>query len=74
VLVAFVVLAWRRDLMGALVIGGAISASIVMACLLGVLLPTLVRAFKADPRIAAGPLRSRHLMSYLWLGSVVMGG
>ena len=79
VLVAFVILAWRRDLMGAVVIGGAISASIVMACLFGVLLPTLVRVFKADPRIAAGPLvlactDLATLMSYLWLGSVVLGG
>jgi magnesium transporter len=78
-LVAFVVLVWRRDVMGALVVGGAISASIVMACLFGVLLPTLVRVFKADPRIAAGPLVLAStdlatLMSYLWLGSLVLGG
>ena len=62
----------------ALVIGGAIAASIVMACLFGVLLPTLVRVFKADPRIAAGPLVLAStdlatLMSYLWLGSVFLG-
>ena len=78
-LVAGVVLVWRRDVMGALVIGAAISASIVMACLFGVLLPTLIRAFKADPRIAAGPLVLAStdlttLMSYLWLGSLVLGG
>ena len=77
--VALVALAWRRDVMGALVIGGAISASIVMACLFGVLLPTLVRVCKADPRIAAGPLVLAStdlatLMSYLWLGSVLLGG
>ena len=76
--VALVALAWRRDLMGALVVGGAISASIVMACLFGVLLPTLVRVFKADPRIAAGPLVLAStdlatLMSYLWLGSMFLG-
>ena len=51
-----VVIAWRRDLASALVIGGAIAASMVAACLYGVLLPTLLRAFKADPRIASGPL------------------
>jgi magnesium transporter len=78
-LVAGVVLVWRRDVLGALVIGGAISVSMVMACLFGVLLPTLVRVFKADPRIAAGPLVLAStdlttLMSYLWLGSVVLGG
>ena len=77
-LVALVVLAWRGDVMGALVVGGAIAASIVMACLFGVLLPTLLRVFKADPRIAAGPLvlattDLTTLMSYLWLWSVVLG-
>ena len=76
--VALVAMAWRRDVMGALVIGGAISASMVIACLFGVLLPTLIRVFKADPRIAAGPLVLAStdlatLMSYLWLGSVFLG-
>ena len=76
-LVGIVVLAWRRDVAGALIIGGAIAASMVIACLLGVLLPTLVRAVKADPRIAAGPLVLATtdlvtLVSYLWLGSVVL--
>ena len=76
-LVAFVVLVWRRDVMGAVVIGGAISAATVMACLFGVLLPTLVRVFKVDPRIAAGPLVLAStdlatLISYLWLGSVIL--
>ena len=54
--VAAVVFLWRHNLAGALVIGGAIAASMVMACLYGVLLPTLLRAFRADPRIASGPL------------------
>ena len=79
VLVSLVVLAWRRDVVGAIVIGGAIAASILTACLFGVLLPTLVRAFKADPRIAAGPLVLATtdivtLLFYLGLGAVVLGG
>lgn len=78
-LVSVVVLAWRRDVMGAVVIGGAIAASILTACLFGVLLPTLVRAFKADPRIAAGPLVLATtdvvtLLFYLGLGAAVLGG
>jgi magnesium transporter len=76
--VAMVVLAWRRDTLGALVIGGAISASMVTACLFGVLLPTLVRAAKADPRIAAGPLVLAStdvatLLFYLGLGARLFG-
>ena len=75
--VAIVVLAWRRDVMGALVVGGAIAASMVAACLFGVLLPTLVRVFKVDPRIAAGPLVLSTtdvvtLMLYLWLATAVL--
>ena len=75
--VVLVVLAWRRDVMGALVVGGAIAASMVAACLFGVLLPTLVRVLKVDPRIAAGPLVLATtdvvtLMFYLWLGTAVL--
>jgi magnesium transporter len=72
--VAGAVFAWRRDAMSALVIGGAIAASMVAACLYGVLLPTLLRAFKADPRIASGPLVLASadvttLLVYLGLGA-----
>lgn len=77
-LVGLVVLAWRRDPPGAAVIGSAIGGSILIACVLGVLIPTFVRRFKADPRIAAGPLvlamtDLMTLMSYLWLGSRMLG-
>ena len=76
--VSTVVVLWRRDLSSALVIGGAISASMVVACLYGVLLPTLLRAFKADPRIASGPLVLASadvttLVVYLGLGARLMG-
>ena len=78
-IVTLVVLVWRRDVMGALAIAGAISASILAAGFFGVLLPTIVRTFKADPRIAAGPLVLAStdlvtLVCYLWLGSAVLGG
>jgi magnesium transporter len=73
-----VVFAWRRDPSGAAVIGGAIAASMVAACLYGVLLPTLLRAFKADPRIASGPLVLASadvttLVVYLGLGARILG-
>lgn len=72
--VATVVLAWRHDGPGAMVIGGAITASMITACLFGVLLPTVVRALRVDPRIAAGPLVLASadiatLLFYLGLGS-----
>ena len=74
--VAAAVVAWRHDVLGAAVIGGAIGASIVTACLYGVLLPTVLRAFHADPRIAAGPLVLASadvttLLFYLGLGAAL---
>jgi magnesium transporter len=76
--VSAVVFAWRQDPSGATVIGGAIAASMVAACLYGVLLPTLLRAFKADPRIASGPLVLASadvttLVVYLGLGARILG-
>jgi len=78
-LVTLVVLAWRRNLMGAMVIGGSIAASMFAACLFGVLLPTLIRALRVDPRIAAGPIVLAitdvvTLVVYLGLGTNVLGG
>ncbi|MFP4172306.1 MAG: magnesium transporter [Candidatus Hydrogenedentota bacterium] len=52
-LVAFV---WRSELTVSVVVGVSISLSMITACLLGVALPTAVRAFKGDPRVAAGPM------------------
>ncbi len=39
-----------------LAVGGAISASVLTAGLLGLLLPTVLHAMRLDPRIAAGPI------------------
>lgn len=47
---------WKGKPAVALAIGGSIALAVVTACLLGVLLPTAVRALRGDPRIAAGPI------------------
>jgi magnesium transporter len=54
--VGLVAWAWKGGVAIALAIGASIALSIVTACLLGVLLPTTVRALRGDPRIAAGPI------------------
>lgn len=54
--VGVVVLAWRREGEVAAAIFLAIMISMVVACLLGVAVPAVLRAAKADPRIAAGPV------------------
>jgi magnesium transporter len=47
---------WQRNWFVAGVLTGAIALSMITACLLGVILPSGLRALKADPKIAAGPI------------------
>lgn len=54
--VGLVVVVWRGQLMVAATIFTAITMSMITACLIGVAVPTVLRALKADPRIAAGPV------------------
>lgn len=54
--VGMIALVWRGKALAAGVIGGSIALAILTACLLGVVIPTAIRAFKADPKIAAGPI------------------
>ncbi|MBX3468305.1 MAG: magnesium transporter [Planctomycetes bacterium] len=54
--VGLLVQVWKGNALVALAVGGSIGLSMVTACLLGVLLPTAVRALRGDPRIAAGPI------------------
>ena len=54
--VGAVVMVWRGQMDVAGVIFGAIALSMVVACLLGVAFPAMLRAMKADPGIAAGPV------------------
>lgn len=55
-LVGLAALAWKPGGGAALAIGLAILLAVVTACILGVLLPGLVRVLRGDPRIAAGPV------------------
>lgn len=77
-LVGLVVLFWRGDGGAALVIGGTICLAMVTACGLGVLLPTLVRALRLDPKLAAGPVVLAladvgALLFYFLLGTRLLG-
>jgi magnesium transporter len=47
---------WRRDVNGAVVVGGSIAVSLVTACLFGFSVPSLLHWLKLDPKIAAGPV------------------
>lgn len=54
--VGLVAWAWRGQGLPAFVVGLAILLSIITACLLGVLIPTAIRALRVDPKVAAGPI------------------
>lgn len=55
-LVGAIVWFWLGAGWPAIVIGGSILASLVMACLLGLSIPSILHASRLDPKIAAGPL------------------
>jgi len=54
--VGSVVMIWRGQALVAGAIFIAIASSMIIACLLGVAVPSALRVLKADPRIAAGPV------------------
>ncbi|HUC84406.1 MAG TPA: magnesium transporter [Candidatus Acidoferrales bacterium] len=47
---------WRGHAAAALVIGGSIAVSMVVACLIGLSVPAALHRLKLDPKIAAGPV------------------
>jgi magnesium transporter len=55
-LVATIVWLWRDAVLPATVVGSSIFLSLLMACLLGLSIPSLLHALRLDPKIAAGPV------------------
>jgi magnesium transporter len=47
---------WRGVVWQGLAIGLSIWFAVITACLLGVIVPTLIRKFHIDPKVAAGPI------------------
>jgi magnesium transporter len=54
--VGLIALLWKKQLMATLVIVLSIFFSMTNACLLGILIPALIRKLRIDPKIAAGPI------------------
>lgn len=76
--VGTVVFVWRGQTAVAGSIFVAISLSMIVACLLGVAIPAILRAAKADPGIAAGPVVLAAadvvtLLLYFGLGARLLG-
>jgi len=55
-LVGLLVWAWQRQFLVAASLGGAISASMLIAALLGLGVPLAMRAMRRDPKVACGPI------------------
>jgi magnesium transporter len=77
-LVGAIVWLWLGVSWPAIAIGGSILCSLVMACLLGLSIPSLLHALRLDPKIAAGPLTLAladllTLLFYLSIASGVLG-
>jgi magnesium transporter len=76
--VGAVVLVWRGQAVAAGSIFLAIMFSMIVACLLGVAIPSMLRAARSDPRIAAGPVVLAAadvvtLLLYFGLGARLLG-
>ena len=56
IVVGSAVFLWKGDLLQGISIAVSILLAIITACFLGVLVPTLIRTFRVDPKIAAGPI------------------
>lgn len=55
-LVGLIVWLWRSTPLVALVVGSSIALSVVLSCVLGLSIPSLLHALRLDPKIAAGPV------------------
>jgi magnesium transporter len=55
-IVGLIALAWKRELLPALVIAGGILGSLLTGCAIGVCVPAVVHKLKLDLRVASGPL------------------
>jgi magnesium transporter len=54
--VGIICYSWKGVLWQGLAIGISIWFAVITACLLGVIIPTLIRKFRVDPKVAAGPI------------------
>jgi magnesium transporter len=56
VIVVVISLIWKGQLLASLAVGIAIIGAVLLASALGVILPAAVRALRADPKVASGPI------------------
>ena len=47
---------WKHNFLEGFIIAASIWLSMITACLMGVIVPTAIRALRIDPKVAAGPI------------------
>ncbi len=55
-IVGLIALIWKQHFAAAAAVGLGLFAAVIVACILGVLIPGAVKVFRADPKIASGPI------------------
>ena len=77
IVVGLIVWLWRRAGLAAVAIGGGVSLALCAACFFGLTVPSVLHAFKLDPKIAAGPVTLAltdlfTLLSYFSLAALLL--
>jgi len=56
IVIGFIAFLWKGVFWQGLAVGISICFAVITACLLGVIIPTIIRNLRVDPKIAAGPI------------------
>jgi magnesium transporter len=56
IVVGFIAFLWKNSIFQGAAIGVSIFLAVISACLLGVIVPTIIRKMKIDLKVAAGPI------------------
>lgn len=79
ILVVFLVYFWKGDFLIGLLVGAAISSSIIVATIAGSFVPLLIHRMKIDPAVASGPFITTindiiSILIYLGLATMFISG
>lgn len=79
ILVVFLVYFWKGDFLIGLLVGAAISSSIIVATIAGSFIPLLIHRMKIDPAVASGPFITTindiiSILIYLGLATMFISG
>ncbi|PWB73136.1 magnesium transporter MgtE [candidate division GN15 bacterium] len=55
-LVGLIALMWKHNFAAAAAVGAGLFVAVIVACILGVLVPGAIKLLRADPKIASGPI------------------